>query len=285
MKRVTLKSGLVIGSVFAVAACSGGGTTAPVYKSFNAAITGGSATDAAVPLGGTALRSNNSTGALDITAITGEINYSTGATTVGDPTLTVTDTTGFSGTGVLTDGTTTLSQINTPISTSGYNYVIAYQEPYRSGGVNYDSTGFVGVVTSAADVQAAKNATYTGTADVTVTNGGTSQRLKNGTSSLAVNFSGGSADLTLNGFSSTATPLIDTVTATGMTISGTGFSGGTVATSKSGVNVVVTGANTTGSASGAFYGYNATTSAPAEIAGVLLVKGDTGTITGAFIGK
>jgi hypothetical protein len=285
MKTVTVKSGVLIGSLAVLAGCGGGGTTAPVYKSLNEAIAASGTTEAPTALGGVALRSNGTTGALDITTITGEINYSTGVTSVGDGTLTVSDSTGFSATGVLTDGTTTLSQINTPISTSAYNYVIAYSEPYSSGGVSYDSTGFVGVVTATADVQAAQNATYTGAADVTVTNGGSAQHLANGTSSLSANFAAGTADLTLNGFTAANSATVDTITATGMTISGSGFSGGTVLTKKADSTVNVTGTPTTSSVSGTFFGYNAATSAPAEMAGVLLINGPTGTVTGAFIGK
>lgn len=76
---------------------------------------------------------------------------------------------------------------------------------------------------------------------------------------------------------------VDTISVTGMTISGNGFSGGTVATTNDGTAVNITGANTTTTAQGAFFGYDTAASAPDEVGGLVLQQGDDGILAGGFV--
>ena len=80
-----------------------------------------------------------------------------------------------------------------------------------------------------------------------------------------------------------ATAPVDTISATGMTIAGNRFSGGTVTTTNGGAAVNVTGANTTTTAQGAFFGYDAAASAPDEVGGLFLHQGDDGTVLAASL--
>ena len=94
----------------------------------------------------------------------------------------------------------------------------------------------------------------------------------------------------MNGFTVTdqstgnaATAPIDTISVTGMNISGNGFSGGSATTSNGGSAVTITGANTTSNAQGTFFGYDAANSRPDEVAGNVLIQGDSGRVISSFI--
>jgi hypothetical protein len=89
---------------------------------------------------------------------------------------------------------------------------------------------------------------------------------------------------------SAATAPIDMISASGMTIAGNSFSGGTITTTNGGAAVNITGANTTMAAQGAFFGYNSnqtapsgTIAAPDEVGGLVLLQGDDGIVAGGFI--
>lgn len=77
---------------------------------------------------------------------------------------------------------------------------------------------------------------------------------------------------------------LDTVAVNGMTIADNGFSGGTAEVSLNGSGVNVTGTNTSHTAQGHFFGFDTGTSEPDEIGGSLLVTGDSGRIVTTFIG-
>lgn len=281
MKCIVVKSGIAIGSMFVLSACSSAPTT-PSYQTFSAAVSNSTGTTP-TPLGGAAIRSNGSTSALDITNTTGAINHTTGEVSVFDGTYPLTDADGFDVANVLTDGSATLAATSSVISTSSYDYVVTVSGQYTSGGVSYDSTGFLGVVTEAADIPSAGPATYSGASDATITTAGSTQRLTSGSSNLVADFSAGTATLTMTGFTTSTPALLDTITATGMVMTGNTLSGGTLETFLNTAPVNLTGTNTVSNASANFFGYDTTNSIPDEVAGVILMDGDSGIITGAFV--
>ena len=291
MKNVVVKSGIVIGSMLALSACSSAPTTpttptGPSYQTFAQAIANSTGTTP-TPLGGSAIRSNGTTGALDITNSTGEIDHTNGNVSVNDGTKTLTAPNAYAAVNILTDGTATITATNSVISTSSYDYVISINEQYTTGSgtsaVSYDSSGFLGLVTATADIPSAGTATYTGASDATITTAGSTQRLTGGTSTLTADFSAGTATLTMTGFTTSTPALLDTITATGMGISGNTLSGGTLETLLNTAPVNLTGTNTVSGASANFFGYDATNSIPDEVAGVILLDGDSGIISGAFV--
>ena len=268
-----------------LAACGGGsnGSTGPQsYEklSSTAAVTS--------TLSGVALRSNGTSGAWDIVTTSGTMTHNTGKTTITDGTYRLTDADGFNGGNILTDGTSTIITDTGQLSGT-YEYVTIYDQAYTFGGVSYDSFGIIGIITGASDVPTTGSATYTGDAFGVVVTGAQGFDLANGTSTVSVNFGAGTVDATMTGFTATnrateeAIAPIDTISATGMTISGNGFSGGTVTTTNNGTAVNVTGANTTTLTQGAFFGYDTTASAPDEVGGLVLKKGDGGIVSGSFV--
>lgn len=261
---------------------SGGGTPAPPprYETLDSAAAKTST------LGGVALRSNGTSGALDVVTTSGRTTHNTGNTIITDGTYSLTDVDGFNGGNALTDRISTI----TADLASGYEYATAYDQSYQSGGVTYDSRGVAGVVISGSDMPKTGSATYSGDAQAQVVVAAQGFDLSNGKSTVSADFATGRVDVTMTGFTATdqktgnaATAPIDTISATGMSISGNGFSGGTVTTSNAGTTVNVTGANTTTTAQGAFFGYDAAASAPDEVGGLTLQKGDDGIVTGGFI--
>lgn len=271
--------------------CGGGGggtqpqsNTAPSYETMS------STADATSTLAGSGIRSNGTSGAIDLTSTSGTLKHDTGATTIDDGTYSLTDSDGFNGSNVMSDGSSTLTSDGTQGFSGTYEYVRAYNQTYTSGGVTYDTTGIYGIVTNASDMPTSGSATYTGEATGVVITATQGFDLSNGTSTVNANFGAGTVDVTLNGFTSTdqstgnpsAAP-IDTISVTGMAISGNGFSGGTASTSNSGTTTSVTGANTTNSAQGHFFGYDAANSQPDEVGGNVVIQGDDGRVIGTFI--
>lgn len=282
-------------------ACGGGSTgdgittptptpTTPSYETLS------STAAATSTLGGVALRSNNTSGALDIVTTSGTTTHNTGNTTITDGTYSLTDADGFNGGNTLTDGTSTITTDASALSGT-YQYVTVYDQSYTSGGVVYDSRGVGGVVTRAADVPTTGTATYMGDAQGQVVTGTQGFDLARGTSTVSADFGARTVNVTMTGFTATdqttgnaTTAPIDTISANGMTIAGNGFSGGTVATTNGGAAVDITGANTTTTAQGAFFGFNGaqtapsgTMAAPDEVGGLVLQRGDDGIVAGAFV--
>lgn len=291
--------GLAATSCFAlVSACGGGSgpntpalmtpTPPPVSPSYE---TLDSTSESTSSLGGVALRTDGATGALDVTQTSGTIRHNTSAVTLNDGTYSFTDTDGPDSNGVLTDGSSTVID-GSQAYTRTYEYVTVYEQTYVSGGVTYDANGVIGIVTRPADIPTAGSATYTGEASGQIVTSTEGFDLTNGTSTVAANFRTGRVNVTMTGFTATnlatgnaqAAP-IDTITATGMQVSGNRFSGGTVTTTMSGAPVNLTGANTTSAAQGAFFGYDAAISAPSEVGGIILMQGDDGIVAGGFIAK
>lgn len=111
-------------------------------------------------LGGVALRSNNTSGDMDIVTTSGTTTHNTGNTTIEDGTYSLTDPDGYNGTNTLTDGSSTV--VTARVLPDTYEYVTIYDQTYTSGGDTYDSVGIGGVITSATDIPNSSTATYTG---------------------------------------------------------------------------------------------------------------------------
>jgi len=135
-------------------------------------------------------------------------------------------------------------------------------------------------------------ATYTGAVLAEIDGGPNGIRLNDGTSTVTVDFSGKTVDVTMTGFTAkdyitgaAITSPIDTIEISDMVISGNTFSGGTLTTTNGGDIVDIVGDNSVLGAGGNFFGYDNTTSRPAEVGGAFSQKGDDGYVTGAFIAK
>ncbi len=242
--------------------------------------------DVTSTIGGIVARTNNTTGLVSFVNLSGTLKHDTGATTLSDGTISVTDPDGGDDNGVLSDGTNSLV-----VGSSGsYDYVTTVRSSYIEGGTSFDTSGFAGVVTSAEDMPSTGGATYTGESQgvlVTATQG---FDLNDGSSTVTADFASGTVDVELSGFTVTdqvtgnaAVAPIDTVKVTGMTISGNGFAGGTFATTNAGADVNVTGANTSSQTAGTFFGYDTATKTPDEVAGVTGSRGDDALLGAAFI--
>ena len=272
---------------------TGGGTPTPTAPSYEVLSSTAATTST---LGGVALRSNNTSGALDIVTTSGTMTHNAGNTTITDGTYSLTDPDGFNGGNTLTDGTSTITTDTNGLSGT-YEYVTIYDQTYTSDGDTYDSAGIGGVITSASDVPTTGSATYTGDASGLVVTATQGFDLENGTSTVSADFAAGTVNATMTGFTATdqatgsaATAPIDTISASGMTIAGNSFSGGTITTTNGGAAVNITGANTTTAAQGAFFGYNGTQTAPSgiiaapdEVGGLVLLRGNDGSVAGRFI--
>jgi hypothetical protein len=238
-------------------------------------------------LKGVMLRQNNVTGVYDLPVLAGMIGHNTGETTITDGRITMTDNDGFNGSGVATDGTVTFSDLGT---TGSYDYVILVSENYADNGVSYDATGVVGIRTEVAQMPLSSTASYSGETEATLIMGAQGYDLRNGSSQINVNFNTSRLDVDLSGFTATnifsqtvTTAPVDQIKGTGLVINGNGFSGGTFTTLKNGSVVNVTGSNTSTLSGGAFLGYDVTNSMPDEIGGVVLMKGQDGTLSAWYV--
>lgn len=240
------------------------------------------------PLGGTVLRSNSRSGALTLVAVTGSMTHNTGATTVRDGLYALQDRNGPDVRGVLSDGAVSLTMSGSQGFSTSYDYVTPYQMSYQVSGTPYDATGFLGVVTSAADVAAAKTATYRGEASATMVTPTRGFDLTKGQSTVTANFGSKTATVTLTNFvaidqatGAVVSAPLDTIKASGLTISGSTFDGSSAVVTNNGNVVFMNGAST--AVHGTFFGYDRTISAPDEVAGMLTVVGSDTIIIGQFI--
>ncbi|MEE9454403.1 MAG: transferrin-binding protein-like solute binding protein [Paracoccaceae bacterium] len=165
----------------------------------------------------------------------------------------------------------------------GYEYVYAFQLRHKVNDVAHTARAVGGIVTHADHIPSAGSATYTGNAKGTIYNGTVFQQFgANATSSVDVNFEAGSVDVEMTNFEA-APDLVDTITITGMSLTGNTFSGGTVGAMNGGVAVDITGANAATFAGGNLFGYDSSISGPDEVGGVFETDGDDGWMVGYFL--
>jgi len=260
--------------LLAVSAC----TSVPRYETISSA---GVATSA---LGGTAISEVGVAVHQRVSALTGAINRGTGEFRLSDGTYLFVDADGFDlggwlggglGAGVRMDSAGTGAFIN------AYDYVIPLKYNYTIGGVTSTYTGTVGIETRGVDIPTSGTAQYVGEALADYRpSGGVLQTLSHGTSVVDVDFGAGVVDVVM-GFSTTAP--IDTISGMGMRIVGVSFFGGRWVTYKNGAIVNMTGAGSTAISGGDFYGYDKSISGPDEVAGVVLIKGVSGVVSGMYV--
>jgi hypothetical protein len=173
-----------------------------------------------------------------------------------------------------------------------YEYVSFYAGSYRVGNEDYSLVGTAGIVTRPINMPTVGRAQYTGDSLVSVarTNGSV-VGLPDGNSTVDADFAAGTVDVTLDGFGQavnantgqpTTAPL-DRITISDMTISGNGYSGGTVSVQNSGNAVNSIGGITSEEAAGTFFGYVDDILAPDETGGQLLQEGRSGALIGLWI--
>ncbi|MEE9454245.1 MAG: transferrin-binding protein-like solute binding protein [Paracoccaceae bacterium] len=235
-------------------------------------------------LGGTGLKGNLSNLDVELVSLTGTLAHDTGAMAVTDGTYSLSGIVDASGN--LTDGNAEIKFGSVP---GTYSYTQTYVLLYESGGGEYAVVGVDGIITHPAHVPSTGSGTYIGGAVGSINSGTTIIDLTNGTSTVGVDFGAGTVDVTLTGFtpvhdSGPVIPVpIDTISVTGMNISGNSFSGGTLSTLNGGTTVDITGANRVDLAEGRFFGYDTATLQPVEVGGVIMTAGDSGAVVGVFI--
>lgn len=270
-------------SVLFLAACGGSSSTTPTYNALNA---GASATPAVVPLTGSAVRYETATDSLASQSVTGTVTRASEVLALNDGVTTFQSTGGPDGSGVYT-GTaagTSVQPIDAAYISGTYDYVL----PYRHEDAASISLGVAGYGTEAAHVPNSGVASYQGEGMIITNDGLTVRQHRSGTTSVAVDFGAGTADVIMTGVTvpaSAAAAVVDDVRITGAAVGATGFSGGTVAATLGGVDALpgITGGGDTVTASGHFYGYDASLSGPDEVAGTLLVDGNTGSLQATFV--
>lgn len=258
---------------------SGGGDGG--YQAFN------STADVTSILGGQTLQTNGTNGQVLISNVTGTLKHKSGALSIKNGGYTLDDNDGFDANNIATDGKSSL--VFQP--SNDFKYVVYFEQNFTRDNVNYDVEGVMGVTTKADDIPNSGSAHFAGNASAVVISTAGGFDLTNGNSSIDANFATGKVNVELNNFtisnhtgSNNAAP-IDSIKVSDMTISGNKFSGGTLETFKSGTTVNVTGANSVSGKTGNFFGYNTTTSTPAEAAGVLTQYGDDGSVSAKFMAK
>lgn len=286
LKRDFAKLG-AFGALSFLAACGGSSSTPPRYSALAAT----AATPAAVPLSGSAIKFNKGTQALSSSSVSGTLTRADQSLALNNGTDTFTSTGGPDGSGAYTGtdagaGAATLAPIDTAYVSGSYDYVL----PYRHEDAAQVSLGVAGYATTAGDMPTSGSATYQGEGMI-VTNdrlpSGETTQHRSANTSVTVNFGAGTADVVMAGVTAPAagaTAVVDQVNITGATVSGAGFSGGTVTATLGGANALgITGGNDAITSSGQFYGYDGANGRPDEVAGTLLVDGNTGSLQAIYI--
>ena len=239
--------------------------------------------------GGVGIRSNDDSDTIDVAQSSGSVEHSTGSLTISDTNYTMVDPNGFSG-GVATDGVGGTLNETSGAYTGTYEYVMPATFSYTASGIAYTTIGFAGITTESTHVPISGNATYTGESVGNIITTSDFYDLAGGVSSIYVDFGASNVDVTLNGFTATdaqgaaATAPLDTIKITGMAIAGNEFTGGALEALLSSATVDITGANTSTSSEGLFFGWDSIGVVPDEVAGVSVTVGDEGMMLFSFVG-
>ena len=268
-------------AILAISACGGSdATTTPPTNNYQTLNSTAATTSS---LTGTAAKGNATTGIVTLSPVSGSLTHNTGRLEINDGTYVLVDADGVDANGVATDGTSILTSGSSQGFSGTYAYVVPYEQKYVSNGDSYTVPGFYGIGTTSADMNATTaQVVYNGEARGVVGTSASSNVLTNGNSIIVANFGTDKVDVTMSGFASNSSP-IDTISVVGIDLNGNRFTGGTFSTSKNGTAVNVTGANTTSSANGNFFGVNSAGTLPDEVAGIAVSQGDSGLVVGAFI--
>jgi len=223
----------------------------------------------------------------------GTLTHKTGATTLRDDNVTLNDADGVGQTGnvkVLSDATSRLL-INDTNFAGSYDYVRPYTTSYDIGSTKEVIKGVYGISTTTAQMPTSGSASYTGDANVDVAVVG-AQYTMIGKSKVDANFATGKVDVVGNGFTAfvvgggstpTSASPVDEIKVTGMTVTGSRFSGGLATTSKNGAVVDIRGAGPKDQAAGVFYGYDDANAIPDEVGGIVNITGASGQVHMIFL--
>lgn len=173
-----------------------------------------------------------------------------------------------------------------------YSYMLPLFVTQKVAGTNYVSSGVVGLPTTPEVMGiAAKGATatYTGEAAIIAehTVNGTVRHASSNTQIVA-DFAAGTVSATMDGITvpSGKAATIDHMAINGAAISGGSFSGGTATATLGGANALpaITGGGETTDVSGNFFGSSHNGTRPDEVGGVVLIDGNTGSVSATFVG-
>lgn len=252
--------------LLALSAC-GGTTIEEMYPEF---LEGANTTS---EMGGSALRVNLDTEAVETVRLTGSINHNSGALTVSDDQYSLVDPDGFDTDLIATDKDAALGLLVHADALNDYEYASVFEEIYTVDGVDYYLIGVGGIVTQEADMPTSGVAFYTGDAGgLGVDSLGTFE-LANGAADLTAYFGGaGQVDLVISGLmgydSSTNPWNAGGIEITGMTIDGNTFTGGVANEQFEQINV---GSDVDVFVDGTFFGFDDGIDAPDEVGGIILL--------------
>ncbi|MCV6593697.1 MAG: hypothetical protein OIF48_12135 [Silicimonas sp.] len=274
---VLLKLSFGAGAVV-LAGCGGGGGDGDTITSW---------TGAAVTANGTNILSTEKT--------SGQEGQPSGRIRVATAAGTFASTGGPDGSGIYRGANgATAQRVQDNLISDTYAHAVPLVVTQNVGGTQSVSTGVLGPASSTALLQAAAlggSATYRGEAAIITDNALGTVRHRSGDTRVTADFAGGTVGVTMEGITVPANGVsatVDRVEITGATISGATFSGGTVTATLGGSDALATitgggvGTNTT---EGVFFGADGAGTQPAEVGGVALVEGNTGSLSATYVAK
>lgn len=227
-------------------------------------------------VGGTRVGNNG-----DVANVTGIFSHNTGATRFSDGTVTLNSTIGNGLTG-LDDGSTQVSVF----AGAGLGNQMQYLTPVTITAPIGSGSAILGLVTNPGDIPTGAASTiFVGQSSVNVANGAGAFEMT-GTATTVADFGANDVDVTLGSFTSSSNPApFDTLQINNMTLSGSGFSGGSLTTTLGGQGVDVVGSGATFRSRGSFFGFDTANSVPAEVGGGFRANGTSGElISGLYTG-
>lgn len=214
-------------------------------------------------LGGTFVKNAGS-----VTSVSGDFDHSDGTTRFSDGTVTLNASSG-NGLTDLDDGTTVVSVF----AGSGLSIDFQFLAPVTISSPAGSGSAIIGLTTDVADMPTSSTATYGGQTSLSVATGGGAFEMS-GTAQTNVNFGTNRVDVTLGNFSNSSNPApFDELRLNNMTISGAGYSGGTLTTLQDGSTVTPLGSGATLASRGNFFGFDSENTIPAEVGGGFRANG------------
>ena len=234
-------------------------------------------------MGGVAVRVDSVNDDFDVVAMTGSLNHNTGKVVISDGQYSLVDEDGFDYDGYATDGNGEVMLLVYTYGTQDYDYASVFAEMYTVDGVDYYLTGVGGIVTQEGDMPNSGYAMYVGDAAGIGLDSWGEFDLYGGTATASANFGQGTVDLEIADlYLDDGVSLYEAggIAFNDMTISGNGFSGGTMVENFSNIYV---GTGGEGIAEGVFFGYDQGEGAPDEVGGVIVFESSDAAIYLDFI--
>jgi hypothetical protein len=271
MKNILQTSVTVLG-LLGLVGCGGGGTASQTQSNQSPASLPATAATASW----NAANSNGGHGVSALGTLTGNMRLaqSVGSNQSASP-LNIDDgyffsSSGFSGNNAAESGGNGLvARVSLP---SNYGQGFLYE------GFRGNQSVFLGVYGNAPNsVPTAGSATWNGDAVARHQSGAGSVSLS-GSARVNADFSSGTANVVMSGFSGSS---FNQISISDMTISGSRFEGGNLQTLSNGTAVNIVGSGASASSSGVFLGSGS--GIPDEVGGIFVVDGNSGTIAGAYM--